>query len=59
VGGYIETRLGGVLGNDGNSNNYNIGTSQTNNAYGTKVVALDGGIRNGGSGNNFNIGLLI
>jgi len=28
VGGYVETRLGDVLGNDGNSNNYNIGTSQ-------------------------------
>jgi hypothetical protein len=25
-GGYKETRLGGVLGNNGNSNSYNIGS---------------------------------
>jgi hypothetical protein len=27
VGGYKETRIGGELGNDGNSNSYNIGSS--------------------------------
>ena len=56
-GGYKETRLGGVLGNNGNSNSYNIGSSSMDNSHGTRIVALDGGISNGGHGNAFNIGL--
>ena len=59
-GGYRETRIAQDVANSGNGNAFSIGAAASNsdNSYGTRIVALDRGLKSSGNGNSFNVGLL-